>query len=65
MGHPTNTSKILYVDDDSDDCYFLGLTLSETGSNADLICATDGEEAINYLNSMASAVINRVEKYIS
>ena len=55
MGHPTNTSKILYVDDDSDDCYFLGLTLSETGSNADLICATDGEEAINYLNSMASA----------
>ncbi|HEU4634235.1 MAG TPA: response regulator [Flavisolibacter sp.] len=46
-----STSKILYVDDDSDDCYFLGLSLSETGTNADLVCATDVEEAINYLNS--------------
>ena len=48
----TTTSKILYVDDDTDDCYFLGLSLTETGANADLVCAADGEEAINYLNSV-------------
>jgi CheY-like chemotaxis protein len=51
---PSTTSKILYVDDDSDDCYFLGLSLSETGTKADLVCATNGEEAISYLNSHSS-----------
>ena len=54
MSQPT-TSKILYVDDDSDDCYFLGLSLSEAGTKADLICAGNGEEAIKYLNSVVSA----------
>jgi CheY-like chemotaxis protein len=49
MSQPT--TKILYIDDDSDDCFFLGLSLTETGTNADLVCAADAEEAINYLNA--------------
>lgn len=49
----TATSKILYIDDDSDDCYFLSHSLSESGTNADLVCATDAEEAINYLDTAA------------
>lgn len=53
MNQPT-TSKILYVDDDSDDCYLLSLSLSESGTPADLVCATNGEEAINYLNTHPS-----------
>jgi CheY-like chemotaxis protein len=51
----TNHSKILYVDDDSDDCYFLKLSLSETGTDADLVCATDGEEAVKYLDNADNA----------
>ena len=51
----STTSRILYIDDDSDDCYFLGLSLSETGTAADLVCATDAEEAISYLNSADTA----------
>lgn len=47
----STTSRILYIDDDSDDCYFLGLSLSEAGTATDLVCATDAEEAISYLNS--------------
>jgi CheY-like chemotaxis protein len=53
MNQPT-PSKILYVDDDSDDCYLLSLSLSESGTAADLVCATNGEEAINYLNAHLS-----------
>ncbi|MGN6399519.1 MAG: response regulator [Flavisolibacter sp.] len=49
----TTTSKILYIDDDSDDCFFLSHSLSESGTNANLVCATDAEEAINYLNTAA------------
>ena len=45
-------STILYVDDDRDDYLFLKTSLEDTGNNADLICATDGEEAVNYLNSV-------------
>jgi CheY-like chemotaxis protein len=44
-------TKILYVDDDTDDRYFMSLSLTETGTNADLICASNGEDAIQYLNS--------------
>jgi CheY-like chemotaxis protein len=44
-------TKILYVDDDVDDRYFMSLSLTETGTNADLICASNGEDAIQYLNS--------------
>ncbi|MGZ3839730.1 MAG: response regulator [Flavisolibacter sp.] len=47
----STTSKILYVDDDSDDCYFLGLSLSEAGTNTNLICATDAQEAISFLDA--------------
>jgi CheY-like chemotaxis protein len=44
-------TKILYVDDDADDRYFMSLSVTETGTNADLICASNGEDAIQYLNS--------------
>ena len=47
----TTHSKILYVDDDSDDCIFLSESFAATG-NTDLVYASDGEEAINYLNSV-------------
>lgn len=50
MPLPQHT-KILYVDDDVDDRYFMSLSLTETGTNADLICASNGEDAIQYLNS--------------
>lgn len=45
-------STILYVDDDSDDCIFLKTSLEDAGNKANLICANDGEEAVNYLNSI-------------
>lgn len=49
----TNTiPKVLYVDDDSDDCIFLSETFAATTSSANLVCASGGEEAINYLNSV-------------
>lgn len=44
-------SKILYVDDDSDDCIFLQSSLADDGNRADLICRADGEEAVSYLNT--------------
>jgi CheY-like chemotaxis protein len=46
-------STILYVDDDSDDCIFLKTSLEDQGNRADLVCASDGEEAVSYLNSVA------------
>lgn len=46
-------SVILYVDDDSDDCIFLKTSLEDSGKAADLVCARDGEEALQYLNSIA------------
>lgn len=48
----TTASKILYVDDDSDDCIFLRESFSATGTDADIVYASDGEEAIKYLNSI-------------
>jgi len=48
-------TKILYVDDDVDDRYFMSLSLSETGTNADLICVSNGEDAIQYLNSIKAS----------
>ncbi len=50
-----SSSKILYVDDDSDDRYFMSLSLTETGTNADLVCASNGEDAIQYLNSIKTS----------
>jgi CheY-like chemotaxis protein len=47
----TISKKILYVDDDLDDCVFLTESFASTGEKANLICASDGEEAIKYLNA--------------
>jgi CheY-like chemotaxis protein len=51
------TSKILYAEDDSDDRFFLSESLAATGWGADLIYASDGEEAISYLESVSTANI--------
>ena len=51
----TTVCTILYVDDDSDDCIFLQASLEDAGSNAKLICSSDGEEAVKYLNSIPAA----------
>jgi CheY-like chemotaxis protein len=51
----TTKSTILYVDDDSDDCIFLKTSLEDAGKKADLICASHGEEAVNYLNSIEAS----------
>jgi len=52
----SNTLKatILYVDDDSDDCVFLKTSIEDSGKKADVICASDGEEAVQYLQSVAN-----------
>lgn len=50
MTNTTNTI-ILYVDDDTDDCLFLQKSLEETGSKANLVCASSGEEAVHFLNT--------------
>ncbi|MFL5789246.1 MAG: response regulator [Flavisolibacter sp.] len=47
----TTNLKILYIDDDSDDCIFLKESLADSGTKADLICFQDGDDAIKYLNS--------------
>ncbi|HVF96721.1 MAG TPA: response regulator [Flavisolibacter sp.] len=47
-------SIILYVDDDTDDCIFLRTSLENAGSQAELVCTHDGEEAVDYLNSIAA-----------
>jgi CheY-like chemotaxis protein len=54
MTNTTNKSIILYVDDDSDDCIFLKTSIEDAGSKADVVCASDGEEAVKYLNSVPS-----------
>lgn len=46
---------ILYIDDDTDDCLFLRSSLEDAGNRAKLICASNGEEALEYLNSVAPA----------
>ena len=46
---------ILYIDDDTDDCLFLKSSLEDAGNTAKLICASNGEEAVQYLNSIAPA----------
>jgi CheY-like chemotaxis protein len=57
MSNTTTKSTILYVDDDSDDCIFLKASVEDTGKEADVICATDGEDAVNYLNSVPSDLL--------
>jgi CheY-like chemotaxis protein len=48
----TATSKILYVDDDHDDVFFLRESLSCFSSGAALVCSSNGEDAVEYLNSV-------------
>src|SRR5438309_11469673 len=46
----TTIPKILYVDDDSDDCIFLTESFAAvTSSHTRLVCASGGKEAISYL----------------
>lgn len=47
--------KILYADDDSDDCFFLTESLQQNGIKADMVCVSNGEEALDYLTSDATA----------
>ena len=53
--NPTNTTppKILYVDDDQDDCVLLKESFSDTG-NTNMVLASNGDEAIEYLDSNES-----------
>lgn len=55
MTYATTASNptILYVDDDSDDCFILRSSLEDAGNHTNLICASDGEEAVRYLNSVS------------
>ena len=48
----TTPPRILYVDDDTDDCFFLSTSLQESSSGTELVCAGNGEEAIQYLHSV-------------
>lgn len=49
-----NKSVILYVDDDTDDQVFLKTSLDDVGGKAKLVCASGGEEAMSYLNSITA-----------
>lgn len=55
MNQTVSKSVILYVDDDSDDCFFLKTSLEDSGARADLVCSHDGEEAVRYLDSVDAA----------
>ncbi|HEX2609235.1 MAG TPA: response regulator [Flavisolibacter sp.] len=44
--------RILYIDDDSDDRFFLSQSLAESSETTSLVCATGGVEAMHYLNSL-------------
>ncbi len=43
--------KILYAEDDIDDQMFLNESMVSNGLKADMICVSNGEEAISYLES--------------
>jgi len=49
---PATKSKVLYVEDDSDDRLFLSESFADTNPNTELIYASDGDEAIRLLNSL-------------
>ncbi|HEU4471817.1 MAG TPA: response regulator [Flavisolibacter sp.] len=55
MSQPNALPKILYVDDDSDDCILL--TESFASASADLVCASDGQTAIKYLHSVETGAL--------
>jgi CheY-like chemotaxis protein len=49
----TTIPKILYIDDDSDDCIFLRESFAASSiTHTNLIWASGGEEAISYLHSI-------------
>ncbi|MGE5519960.1 MAG: response regulator [Candidatus Dadabacteria bacterium] len=51
----TTTSTILYVDDDRDDCMFFSQSFSEVNNTASVICANDGDEAVQYLSTVVNS----------
>lgn len=52
----STTSKILYADDDSDDCYFLNESIMSSGLDANLVFVSDGREAISYMERTPEAL---------
>ncbi len=44
--------KVLYIDDDIDDRFFLSTSFAEARTKADLVCTSDAEEAFSYLYSL-------------
>src|SRR5258705_7126547 len=49
MSDPVGRPIVLLVDDSEDDRFFFGLALKSAAATAHLVCAEDGEEAIEYL----------------
>jgi CheY-like chemotaxis protein len=47
-----STQKVLYIDDDIDDRFFLSASFAEAHTKADLVCTSDAEEAFSYLHSL-------------
>lgn len=56
----TADTTILYIDDDSDDCFFLRSSLEDAGNMAKLVCASSGEDAVAYLNSIEPSLLPRL-----
>ena len=52
----TTISKILYADDDSDDRHLLEESFVTNGLNADIVYATNGQEAISYIEQAAESL---------
>lgn len=52
-----NKSIILYVDDDADDYIFLKTSLEDGNRDAELVSAADGEEAVQYLNTVDTSAL--------
>ena len=48
MSEPERTPVVLMADDSEDDRFFFRLALKKSGVRARLICAEDGQEAIEY-----------------
>lgn len=47
-----STRKVLYIDDDMDDRFFLSTSFAEARAKADLVCTSGAEEAFSYLHSL-------------
>lgn len=47
-----SNQKVLYIDDDVDDRFFLSTSFEEARAKADLVCTSDAEEAFSYLYSL-------------